>query len=82
MLSVDLKVGGDFLCVGAVDGSHIPVRPPVLNHTNYYNHKGWYSILVQAVIDHKYLFHYLNVGWPGSVHDARVFANSLKLLLL
>ena len=63
-------------CVGAVDGSHIPVRPPALNYTNYYNHKGWYSILVQAVVDHEYLFRNLNVGWPGCVHDARVFANS------
>ena len=63
-------------CVGALDGSHIPVQAPSLNHTDYYNHKGWYSILVQAVVDHRYLFRNANVGWPGSVHDARVFANS------
>ena len=41
-----------------------------------YNSKGWYSVLVQAVVDHEYLFRNLNVGWPGGVHDARVFANS------
>lgn len=63
-------------CIGAIDGSHIPVRAPLLNHTDYYNRKGWYSILVQAVVDHRYLFRNINVGWPGSVHDARVFANS------
>ena len=63
-------------CVGAIDGSHIPVRAPLLNHTDYYNRKGWYSILVQAVVDHRYLFRNVNVGWPGSVHDARVFVNS------
>ena len=63
-------------CVGAMDGSHIPVRPPALNHTDYYNRKGWYSMLVQAVVDHEYLFRNINVGWPGSVHDARIFANS------
>ena len=32
-------------CVGAIDGCHIPVQAPALNHTDYYNRKGWYSIL-------------------------------------
>ena len=63
-------------CAGAIDGSHIPVRPPLLNHTDFYNWKGWYSIIVQAVVNHEYLFRDINVGWPGSVHDARVFVNS------
>ena len=62
-------------CAGAIDGSHIAIKPP-LNHTDYYNRKGWYSILVQAVVDHNYLFRDICVGWPGSVHDARVYANS------
>ena len=63
-------------CAGSIDGSHVPVTPPSMNHTDYYNRKGWYSMLVQAVVDHNYLFRDLCVGWPGSVHDARVLANS------
>ena len=63
-------------CAGSIDGSHIPVRPPALNHTDYYNRKGFYSILVQAVVDHNYLFTDFCIGWPGSVHDACVLANS------
>ena len=62
-------------CVGAIDGSHIPISAPELNHTDYYNRKGWYSMIVQAVVDHEYLFRDICVGWPGSVHDARVFVN-------
>ena len=57
-------------CAGSIDGCHIPVTPPALHHTDYYNRKGWYSMLVQAVVDHKYLFIDVCVGWPGSVHDA------------
>lgn len=41
-------------CAGAIDGSHIPVKGPLLNHTDYYNRKGWYSIIIQAVVDCDY----------------------------
>lgn len=62
--------------VGAIDGRHIPVRPPTLNHTDYYNRKGWYSVILQAIVDHQYFFRDIYVGWPGSVHDARVLSKS------
>lgn len=67
---------GMIQCAGAIDGSHISVLPPALQHTDYYNRKGYYSILIQAVVDDNYLFRDICVGWPGSVHDARVFVNS------
>ena len=63
-------------CIGLIDGSHVLITPPAMNHTDHYNHEGWYSMLVQAVVHHNYLFRNLCTGWPGSVHDARVFANS------
>ena len=34
-------------CIGAVDGFHIPVSLSALCHTDYYNCKGWYSVLIQ-----------------------------------
>ena len=44
-------------CVGAINGSHIPISAPALNHTHYYNHKGWYSVVLQSlVVDHSYCF--------------------------
>ena len=64
-------------CVGAIDGSHIPILAPANNHTDYYNRKGWYSMLVQGTVDYKYCFIDINVGWPGGVHDARVLVNSM-----
>ena len=27
-------------CAGAIDGYHIPVKPPAQNHTDFYNRKG------------------------------------------
>ena len=30
-------------CAGSVDSTHIPITPPAMNHTDYYNRKGWYS---------------------------------------
>ena len=63
-------------CVGAIDGSHIPINAPNRNHTDYYNRKGLYSVILQTVVDHGYCFTDINVGWPGCIHDTRVFANS------
>jgi len=67
---------GMMQCLGSIDGCHIPVMPLALNYTDYYNRKGWYSIILQAVVDSEYLFQDICVGWPGSVNDSRVLKNS------
>ena len=64
------------MCAGAIDGTHIAIRAPKENHTDYVNRKGFHSILMQAVVDCNYLFRDVVIGWPGSVHDARMFSNS------
>ena len=63
-------------CVEAIDGCHIPIQAPQECPKDYYNRKGHHSILLQGLVDHRYRFMDINVGWPGSVHDARVLVNS------
>ncbi|XP_028297768.1 protein ANTAGONIST OF LIKE HETEROCHROMATIN PROTEIN 1-like [Gouania willdenowi] len=62
--------------VGAIDATHISIRAPADDADEYHNRKGFYSILLQAVVDHDLKFWNINIGWPGKVHDARAFANS------
>ena len=68
--------------VGCVDGTHIPILMPSDRGHQYINRKGFPSINVLAVCDDKMRFTWVNVGWPGSVHDARIYRNELKPLLM
>lgn len=61
---------------GAIDGCHIPIITPQVHLADYYNRKGFYSVVLQAVVDHKYCFTDVCIGWLGRVHDARILDNS------
>lgn len=62
--------------IGAIDGSHILITAPKREQASYCNRKGQHSVILQAVCDASYVFLDVFVGFPGSVHDARVFYNS------
>ena len=61
---------------GANDGTHIPIIAPQESTADYYNRNGYYSVVMQAVVDHRGLFTDVYIGWHGKVHDARLQANS------
>ena len=39
-------------CAGVVDGTHTPIVSPVEYPTDYYNHKGFHSIIMQGAVNH------------------------------
>uniref|UniRef100_A0A8C4VE01 DDE Tnp4 domain-containing protein n=1 Tax=Gopherus evgoodei TaxID=1825980 RepID=A0A8C4VE01_9SAUR len=63
-------------CGGVIDGTHIPILALEHQGNHYINRKGYFTMVLQALVDHKGCFTNIYVGWPGRVHDARVFRNT------
>ena len=61
---------------GCIDGTHIPIKTPVTRPDDYFCYKQYYSLNVQGICDYRGIFIDVECLWPGSVHDAKVFANS------
>lgn len=62
---------------GALDGTYIPIRGPTTFRDSYICRKGFPAMHLQAVCDSSLRFLDVFCGYPGSVHDSRVFRNSL-----
>lgn len=62
--------------LGAVDGSHIPIRRPPGSASIFFNHKGTFSIILVAAADANYRFCFINVGAYGSESDGSAFITS------
>ena len=58
--------------VGAIDGTHIPIKVPIENPNDYVNRKFFHSVQLQVVCDADLLCIDAFCGFPGRTHDARV----------
>jgi hypothetical protein len=64
-------------CVGFVDGTHLGLATrPEKDPEEYWTRKQQYALNVLLFCDHAKCIHHLSIGWPGSVHDNRVWKNS------
>lgn len=66
----------DLCFLGALDGSHIKIDRPSEDQESYFNRKHYHSIQLQGLVNHEKKFIPVFIGYPGSVHDARVFNES------
>ena len=71
------NIGGFQNVIGAIDGTHFILNEaPTQDPTAFFTRKKRYAIQCQGIVDFRGIFIHYVIGWPGSVHDARVYTNS------
>ncbi|CAH1966486.1 unnamed protein product [Acanthoscelides obtectus] len=54
-------------CLGAVDGKHIASKQPPGSGSYYYNYKGFFSVVLFAIVNANYEFTYVSCGTNGRI---------------
>lgn len=63
-------------CCGALDGKHISIVKPHHSGSMFFNYKGFFSIVLMALVDADCNFIYIDVGAQGRVSDGGVYSNT------
>ncbi|XP_058199469.1 protein ALP1-like [Rhododendron vialii] len=64
-------------CLGALDGTYVPVNPPAVDKPRYRSRKGEISTNVLGVCTRDQKFSYVLSGWEGSATDSRILHNAI-----
>jgi hypothetical protein len=64
-------------CISAIDRTHIPCVVPRDKMVQHMSRKGHTSHNVMAACDFDMRFTFILAGWPGFVHDMRVFNDAM-----
>lgn len=62
--------------IGCLDGTHIAILKPSVEEHNYINRKGFHSINVQVICDHKLSIRSVFANYGGSTHDSFIWRTS------
>ena len=63
-------------CSTAADGKHIVITKPINSGSMYYNYKGFFSIVLLAMVHYDYEILAVDVACQGRISDGGVFGNS------
>ena len=59
--------------LGALDGKHVALKKPKNSGAQYHNYKGFFSIVMLALVDRQHKIRCVDVGTAVSCSDAQIF---------
>ncbi len=62
--------------IGAIDCTHVRLKPPSVNDYAFINRKNYHSVNVQVICDARLSLLNVVARWPGGTHDSFIFNNS------
>jgi hypothetical protein len=65
-------------CIGALDGTHVPVQINRESREDFINRKGYTSFNVLGIVDMNMRFTFVGAGRAGSSHDMSVLRNCME----
>lgn len=68
--------------IGCIDGTHIKISAPKVDKDSYVNRKGFYSIILQGVCDHRLKFTDVSCGKYKRGRSLQKFTLSTKINVL
>ena len=63
-------------CIGAIDEKHVSIKSSLNSGSLYCNYKGFFTVILMALCDARYIFSLVDIGSVGSKNDSGVFRNS------